>query len=743
MSIEVQDESTLTPDEQILKEARRRFIDVQEAEREIRQEAEMDLRFLSGEQWDPVVQHERKLANRPCLTFNRLPTYVQQVSNQARQNKPSVKVHPVDSAADVDTAKVNQGIIRHIEYDSNADTAYDTALQYAASCGVGYFRFTTEYCDEDSFDLTIKCVRVEDPMSVYMDPYAKEPDGSDAMYGFVVDKMSCDEFEERWGKEDDEHGGDFWGELAEEGWLGDDGVRVAEYWRVEVTKRKLRMVKGPDGIPQKVYTDDEGYDENANFVLDAKGKPREREVEVRKVCQYLINGARILEKNEWVGKWIPIVRVLGQELYVAGKRKLFSLVRFVREPQQLLNYYKTVEAETISLMPRPKWVGYLGQFKTKSKDWQRANVSNAAYLEVDPISVNGTPAPLPKWERFDAPIQEFSIASAQCVDDIKAGTGIFDASIGQQARETSGIAIQKRKQQSDISNFHFIDNLSRAQRFGGRIMLDLIPKIYDTARQVRIVGDDEKQRVIKVNTPFTDEDGKQQHYQLDSGKYDVTVSTGASYQTQRQEAFDLLTQMAAGDPQIMAIGGDIIFANSDIPGGDQLAERWKRNIALTMPGVIKDEDSKDVPVGVQMQLAQGQQVMQAMQGEIQKLTDVINQKQVESASRERIAELQAAAQIDVAQIKAGFDAATKQLIEDMKAAADGIRMAHEAAMASGDRAHQADQAAGDRAHEAVMKQSDQYHQAGMQAQDQEHQAGMQGEQLQAQAEQAKQTPPAE
>jgi hypothetical protein len=621
--------------EELLTRARKRFAAAEEAEKDIRLEAELDLKFVCGDQWDPKVKRDRDLANRPALVFNKLQTPVQQLANQARQNKPAIRVNPVDSAADVDTAKVFQGMIRHIEYDSDADQAYDTALEYAASCSFGYWRYSKEYTSEESFDQDIKTVRVDDPFTVYLDTDARKPDRSDMMWAFVIDKMSKDCFKLRFGKEPNVLSEDFQTELAEEGWIDGEDVRIAEYWEVELKKRTLRLQRYEDGTIHPIYTDEiEGDDNGVDFVTDDDGQPQEREVQERHVTQYIINGAEVLETNPWDGKWIPIVPVWGKELIVKGKRCLFSLVRFARDPQQLHNFYKTMEAETISLAPKPKWVGAVGQFKTKKRDWQRANSDNAAYLEYDPVAVGDKIAPAPQWVTFDPPVQALNIGSLSTADDIKAATGYFDPSLGEQRGDSSGIAINRLQKQGDVSNFHFIDNLARAQKQAGRILLDLIPKTYDTAREVRIIGDDEKQRVIKVNAPYKDEDGKVKHHKLDVGRYDVTITTGPSYTTQRQEAFELLTQLAQNNPQVMQIGGDIIWENSDVPGADLLAKRWKKTLP---PNLVTDENQPEVPPQVQAQLAQSQQVIQVLNGQVQKLAQLLSTQALKLESQERIA----------------------------------------------------------------------------------------------------------
>ena len=662
------------PYKELLERARKRYQQAVNAEVELRREFQLDMDFLCGEQWDAKVKRDREQgpSPRPCLVFNKVLPPVTQLGNQARQNKPAIKVNPVDSAGDPDTAKVIAGMIRHIEYDSDADQAYDTALFYAAGGGFGYWRYGCEESDPLSFDQDIKTIAVDDPLSIYLDCWARKADRSDAKWAFVLDRLPNDVHAARFGDDEADLSADFANELTSEGWRDADSKQVAEYWEVDSVTKTLRYRKDADGTVHPVYLEDlepgeleavdpETGEPQLQWVLDAKtGKPREGKKELPRVMQYIINGAAVLEEPvTWDGDSIPIVMITGLEVVHRGKRKMFSMTRFSRDPQQLLNFYKTMEAETISLAPKPKYVGATGQFKTKRRDWQRANTDNAAFLEYDPVAIGDKMAPEPQWRTFDPPVQALALGAAAAADDIKASTGYFDPSLGQVKGDQSGVAIGKLQQQGDVSNFHFMDNLARALKRAGRIIVQLIPFKYDTAREVRIVGEDQRQRVVKVNAPFIDENGKPQHYKLDLGKYDVTVQQGPSYSTQRQEVRDTLIQLAQGNPQVMALGGDIFFDNSDFPGADRLAKRWKKQLP---PALQEDEDNPqaDIPPQIQAQMNQLQQGAQLLQQQNQQLMDMLKTKILDLESRERIATQGNQAKIQVAETLAKSAAMNKQ-----------------------------------------------------------------------------------
>jgi hypothetical protein len=734
----------MPPQEQykgLLERARKRFAQAVEAETDIRKEALQDLLFLSGDQWDERVKHDRENgpSPRPCLVFNKVLPPVTQLGNQARQNKPAIKVSPVDSAGDPETAKVLQGMVRHIEYDSDADQAYDTALFYAAGCSFGFWMYGCEESDPLSFNQDLKTITIDDPFSIYVDCYARKPDRSDMKWAFRLAKLSNEAHEDRFGKDQADLSADFLRELTQEGWLDDDGKRVAEYWEITTVKKTLRMRKDADGTVHPVYLEDleEGEEEGLEWELGKDGKPRESTKEIPTVMQYIINGAAVLEEPaEWDGTTIPIVMVTGLEMTVRGKKKIFSMTRFARDPQQLLNYYKTMEAETISLAPKPKWVGGLGQFKSKRKDWQRANTDNAAFLEYDPVAVGDKLLGPPRWEVFDPPVQALAIGAAAAADDIKDSTGYADAQLGKNPRDQSGIAIQRLQAKGDISNFHFMDNLARALKRGGRILVELIPKKYDTAREVRVIGDDKKQNIVMVNAPYVDaETGKPQHHKLDQGKYDVTVSQGISYDSQRSETRELLMSLAQGNPEIWSLAADVFFENSDFVGADRLAKRF--HSALPPAMLQAEEGDPEIPPQLQSQMAQQKAQIDQLTEANQQLISMVKQRLVEAQAKaesaekinrekvesaERIANENNRARIQAAETlsKAGSMNVLAKLDHD--AVAHQLDLRHELLHASISVEQDAAGAEQDRQHEQQMQAQDQAHQQGMAAADQEHQA---------------------
>lgn len=632
ISIESSDSEKAAPDgsdQKILEIARSRFKLAEEAEQEMRNLFIDDMRFRAGEQWPDDIKGSRKLENRPCLVINKIPQSIQQITNDQRQNRPSIKVSPVDSMEDVETAKVIQGMIRHIEYNSNADVAYDRAFDPAATGGIGYFGFTTNYSNEMSFDQDIKFRSFPDPMSVYFDPHAQEPDGSDANWAFIVDKVSVDDFKMLYPDAEVSISNN-WEMLSERSpeWVEKDTVRVAEYFYKETVKKKIALVRDESG--QTVTMLAEELPQLLPIGVEVL-KTRMAPITSIKWCK--INGLEILEKTEWLGKYIPIIPVYGNEINIGGSRILEGIVRNAKDSQRMYNYWASAETEAIALAPKTPFIAAEGQLEGYENDWASANTKTHSVLIYKPTTVAGMPVPPPQRNSFEPAVSAITNARMLASEDMKATTGIYDASLGAKSNETSGVAIQRRNNQSQTSNFHFVDNLTRSMRHAGRVLIDLIPKIYDTERKARIIGDDDEERIVTVNGPF-EENGKPVLYQLDSGKYDVTVNVGPSYATKRQEAVAGMFEVVRAYPQLAQFAGDLLVKNMDWPGAQEIAERLKKTLP---PGIIDDrKGDKDVPPEIKAKLEQMSMMIQQLTEKLNSAHDSIDRKRDELESHERI-----------------------------------------------------------------------------------------------------------
>lgn len=605
--------------------ASHRFKLCEYAEADIKKKAIEDLKFCDeGDQWPDKIKLERERDGRPCLVINKIPQFVQQITNDQRQNRPSMKVNPVDSFGDIETAKVIQGLIRHIEYNSSADAAYDIAFESAVKTGLGYFRVITQYADPMSFNQEVIIDAIKNPACVSFDPHSVKPDGSDAEYAFITDNMSKDEFNRKYPNSELSIGG--WDSIGdkEPNWISEDTVRVAEYFYKEYTEETIVLLNNGETILKSKLPEilPEGY----SIV-------KERTTQVPKIYWCKINGCEILEKKDWLGIYIPIIPVYGSESNIDGVRSFKGVVRNAKDPMRMYNYWATAETEAIALAPKAPYLAAEGQLEGYEGDWETSNRKNHAFLYYKTKALDGTPVSAPQRNAFEPAVQAITQARMLASDDIKATTGIYDASLGNRSNETSGVAIARRTNQGQVSNFHFVDNLTRSLRHAGRIIVDLIPKIYDVAQAARIIAEDGEQKVVKINEPF-EENGKQMLYALDVGKYDVTMDVGPSFQTKRQEAVASMLELTRSVPQLMQIAGDIFIKNMDLPNGQELAERIKKTLP---PGLVDDPNNKqEIPPEVQAQLQQSQTMIEQLSKNLNMLHDEREMKLIEIESRERI-----------------------------------------------------------------------------------------------------------
>jgi hypothetical protein len=594
-----------------------------------------DLRFMAGSpdnqwQWPADVLATRgsvqgqTINARPCLTINKLPQHVRMVTNEQRQNRPSGKVIPADDNADVQVAEIFNGVVRHIEYMSDADVAYDTACDNQVTYGEGYIRLLTEYCNDETFDQDIKIGRVRNAFSVYMDPTIQDPCGADAKWCFITQDILTTEYEEMFpdaspvstlmaqgvGNES----------MAQ--WLAENTIRIAEYFYYENERATLHLY--PDnqtafrGSPR---------DKQLSGIF---GKPiRSREVDRKKVMWMKTNGFDVLEEREWPGKWIPVVRVIGNEWEVEGRMYISGLVRNAKDAQRMYNYWTSQEAEMLALAPKAPFIGYGGQFEGYEMQWKTANTTNWPYLEVNPDVTDGAGSVLPLPQRAPPPLPQTGLIQAKmgAAEDIKGTTGQYDASLGMGGNERSAKAIVAREKQGDTGTYHYVDNLARAIRHLTRQIVDIIPKIYDTQRIARIIGVDGEVDMVKFN-PMQQEPVKEirdmdtgalieKIYNPSVGVYDVMVTTGPGYMTKRQEALDAMSQILQSNPQLWAVAGDLFIKNMDWPGAQEMAQRFKK---ILDPKVLSEGDQSPEMMAAQQQI-------EAMTQELNRVTDILQNVQ--------------------------------------------------------------------------------------------------------------------
>jgi len=620
-----------------------------------------DLRFYAASpdnqfQWPADVLATRgsvqgqTINARPCLTINKLPQHVRQVTNDQRQNRPSGKVIPADDKADVEVAEIFNGMVRHIEYMSDADVAYDTACENQVAYGEGYIRLLTEYESPNSFDQNIKIGRIRNSFSVYMDPTIQDPCGSDAQWCFVTEDLMLEDFERMFPDAQPVSSlqAQSVGNESYAPWLSVDTIRIADYYYVEHEKATLNLYYGNVSAMK-------GSPEDQQMVQLGMKPIKSRLVDIKKVKHCKINGFEVLEHNDWAGDWIPVVRVVGNEFEIDGRIHVSGIVRNAKDAQRMYNYWVSQEAEMLALAPKAPFIGYGGQFEGYEQNWKTANTTNWPYLEVNPDVTDGAGSPLPLPQRAQPPMASSGLlqAKAGASDDIKSTTGQYDSSLGQTSNERSGKAIMARERQADTGTYHYVDNLARAVRHITRQIIGLVPKIYDTQRVARIMGEDGEPDSAKIDPmqqepvkKIVDQNGIEidRIYNPGVGTYDVMVTTGPSYMTKRQEALESMGQLLQGNPQLWAVAGDLFIKNMDWPGAQEMAKRFAKTID---PKLMDDGDKDPALQAAEQQMQAMAKEMEQMHGMLQNVSKSMEAQDIERKNYE-------------AQIKA-FDAETKRI----------------------------------------------------------------------------------
>lgn len=669
------DKKANAADQSIIAEAKKRRAEHEEALSKSRELMLDDIRFSvgnsdNGYQWPKSVWQDRASEGRPALTMNKLPQFINQVVNDNRANRPQIKIRPVDDGVDKDAAEVFNGIIRNIETTSNADVAYDTAVEYAARCGAGYFRVLTDYVDDESFDQDIIIKRIPDPLAVRFDHHSTEPDGCDATWAMIEEYMARDVYDEMFPDADatswESEG------VGVKDWVRGDDVLVCEYFRIK--RKKLTLYLLVDGSTTQDRPEDDA------LIL------RERDSYETECEWFKLSGCHVLERTVIKCRHIPIYPVYGNEVFIEGIPERSGMVRNSKDSQRQYNYWASSETEMIALAPRAPFIGYTGQFQ--SKKWLTVNSKNHPYIETDPVvdEVTGTVLPLPQRQGFAGVPAGIVNAKAGSNQDIRETVGMYNASVGAPSSETSGKAIMAKQREGDTGTFHYSDNQARSIRRLGKDLIYMIPFYYDTPRIIRILGEDGKDQKVNINPDATQalqkikdqQDKVQVIFNPGVGKYDVVVTTGPSFATRRAENAQNLIEMAGAIPAVANVASDLIARNLDVQGADELADRLRRTIPPEVLG--NDEGSPEVPPQIQAVIQQIEIAKQNLEAQAQALqqkeqelgeTEAKVQGEINQMQGQR-AELAAKTQIAKLQIENMLLKASQEQDAEQIAALEGI-----------------------------------------------------------------------
>lgn len=592
-------QSKKSPKDKLLKKVRSRYKIMTEADRENRDDAMEDIKFVNvpGYQWDMNMKQER--GDRPCYEFNKLRINGKKVINEIRANRPAGKVRGVEGN-DVKTAEVFEGLIRNICNVSDMDTIVDYAAQYQVDGGMGAWRITTDYIPMTFDEQDIKIEPIHNPFCLYADPASKDLLKRDAMDWVLTEKIPKSQFKQRWPKakvtpfESTEFD-------DEDDWMDDETIRICEYWYKEKAEKEIWQLSDGKVIDSEA--------EGSEYV-DQTTIVKRRITEYYKIKMCIASGNEILEEADWAGSMFPFVIIYGEYVVIDGKIHWCGLHRYAKDAQRSYNVSRTSIDESIAMSPQAKFWATSGQAKGHTDQWSEAHRKNFPFLLYTPDpKAPGVPQKMGGADVPVALIQQTSLASS----DIDATQGIFGDDRGERTHSQSGRAVLARAEQGRVSTFNFPDNIGKGIQRTWEILVDLIPKIYDTEKEVRILGADGAEDYVKINTMVQDKDTGEMIAlnDLNTGRYDVTITIGPSFSTRRQEAAEMYSQMGNSNPQIWGIAGDLIMKSIDLPYADEIAERWKS----ILPPEIQQKmtEGKDIPPEAQAAMAQANQAMQQVQ----------------------------------------------------------------------------------------------------------------------------------
>ena len=699
------------------KEIRELYSDYETEWKDAREEAQTDRRFAAGDPWEEKEKRARE--NRPCVSHDEISQYLNQYLNNLRQNKRSIQVNPAGDGATSDDAEHRQAIIRGIEYRSKAQQAYITAADNAVVGGYGFAKLTTAYESDDSFNQELRIVRVAKPDTIVIDPDFKEADASDMQRAFEVEQVLRTEFKRKFPQATLT---DFSGDHAKDapGWINDKYIQVAKLWWVHKTIRKMFLIQTREG-PTVVY-EDEINGQKGHKIL------QERKVEVPEVVEYRTNGLEVFDERPWQGKNIPICACFGKEIFLdeggGAKRVLLSMVRLARDPQKTLAYLVSQEMEEAGLSPKVPYVGYKGQFESDAEAWENLTKVPRAYVQTDVVvdGAKGEVLPLPQRTQFTPNFQAYELAKDGARRAIMSAMGISPLpTAAQRNTEKSGIALQRISTQEAIGSFHFTDNFDRFLENLGRQINELIGPVYDTKREIPAMTDDDKPYVVLANhspEEVEEEEEKSNTLATDKGRFDVTISTGPSYQSQREAAADFVDLLVnnlpnlppPGSPQAKILALAIRMRNLG-PLGEQIAE-------------IEDppNQGQQLPPEVQAAIAAKDAQLQLAMQELQKLQFEKQAKVVDNEYDLKQKKMDIDAKVAIAEIQAEAQIKSERQQWEMKLWTELHGSAHEFALQKDQQAHEVDMNQRAAALQASSQASDHAHEAGMEASKQAHEA---------------------
>jgi hypothetical protein len=656
---------------EFIQRSRDRWRTSDQASQKNREKMRIDQKFAAGggNQWDAADKSLRSEEGRPCLEINRIPQFIRQVTNQARANRSQIQFNPRGGGATPKLAAILQGLARAVEVESDADVAYDTAVDHQCRIGLAWIRLRSKWANDEGFEQVCSIDRIRNPLSVYCDPTIQEADARDARFLHIIGALGKDEYESRWGEIAS------YASLTEfvktnssaSDWMPEGKVILAEYFYVEVEERVLLQLTNGQAIWEDKLGEWQQAFAYANPAVPPPTVKRQRTVETRVVRWCLHNAVDILEGNAdrtagriLPGTRIPIFPVIGDEYDLDGEVDYRGMVRDSIDPQRMYNFWASSIAETVGLTPKSPWLAEASQVSQYLDDWKEANRKTLSVLLYDGKTVDGNLIPPPQRNIAEPPIQGMVLGLKEADQDLKAVMGLFEASLGERGPQQSGKAITAVQQQGLIANSNYLDNLQRTKRSIGRSLLQWFPAIYDTARLIHLVEPDGKKRQVVIHAGAENKPGPDFEkpadvtdvFDIGVGQYEVTVSTGPSFQTERQENFAQLLELFKVLPGLAAIGVDIVLEQSDNPSAQALSKRAKMMLPLQV------QDPADPETALPRMQAENQQLKMLVQkahAAVTTMAETIKTQKISADAKVKVAMIQAQAQLAMAAAKLGND----------------------------------------------------------------------------------------
>lgn len=607
----------------ILEEAQKRFARCEAWEGKARSLWKEDVKFAEGDsdnlwQWPDDIRAPRETDSKPIITINKTRQHNLDILNDARQAKVGVKIIPTGGEATYESAEAFMGVVRAIEYRSNADSAYQHGLKHAVQGGIGYWRVMTGYAADDTFDLEIMVRRVKDPLLIYLDPDINEVDGSDMRFAFVTVLVPKDEAKRRYPKYADDLANTSFN--GDDTWISPDHVRMAEYWRKVPSKDTLISYMNPLTAERSQARLSEIPAQLRKAILDDEDT-KTREITVWKVEAITILGNKVVEEEDWPGIYIPIVRVIGEETCIDGVLDRKGHTRAIKDAQRMFNYNAAAFIEYGALQTKVPWVAPMEAIEDYMDEyWSTANTENHSVLPFNAWDEQGNQLPNPQRPQPPTGAPLYLEGMNVAAEWMRMVSGQYQADMGAPSNERSGKAINERRREGDMATFHYLDHQSTAIRYTGKIFIDLIPKIYDTERVMRYRGEDGNEVAIKIDPKLkgavdseqTETDQKVTIFNPNVGRYEVEADVGKSFATKRQEAFEAGTMILSQNQELTSIIGDLVFQAADFPGADEIARRLKRMV----PAQALDEGENPQVAALQGQLQQAMDALTTMAKEL-------------------------------------------------------------------------------------------------------------------------------